>query len=474
MFDFLQSTLFCIGAIALICVSIPWMILLLPVLLVCFFVARKKYMYSAREIKRLDATTRSPIYADFSATLEGLVTLRAYNLREAFTRLFLYELDVNGQAYFSFLMVSRWLGFRLDSMCTIMLIIVAFLAVVLRSQVDVGLIGFALVYTMSLSGLFQWTVRQSAEVEAQMTSIERIHAYASLPPEHGYETTLTEFKKQQEHPQIVKDLNREQNGKLELKDLTVTYREDLDPVLSNLTINIAAGEKVGICGRTGSGKSSTLLALLRLNIITGGDIVIDGESLLQMPLERARAIISVIPQDPHLFSGTVRFNLDPFETHTDEEVWEALRDAHIYDYISRDPLGLLAVVEEGGKNFSVGQRQLLSLARAILRRTKVLLCDEVTASIDYTTDRLIQATLRTSPALKSATIITVAHRLRTIADSDKIVVIQAGKLVEYGSPSQLLEQENSFFRSLAVESNEFDEIRDIAQKIKKVASTDAI
>ena len=179
--------------------------------------------------------SRSAIYADFSATLEGLVTLHTYKLREVFTRLFLHQIDVNGQAYFSFLMVSRWLGFRLDSMCTFMLIIVALLAVALRRSVDVGLIGFALVYTMSLSGLFQWTVRQSAEVEAQMTSIERIHSYASLPPEPGYVTTLDDFKRNQiqdDHkstPEDMMSLNDYYNGNLKLLDLIVTYREDLDP-----------------------------------------------------------------------------------------------------------------------------------------------------------------------------------------------------------------------------------------------------
>ena len=227
-----------------------------------------------------------------------------------------------------------------------------------------------------------------------------------------------------------------------------------------------------------SGKSSTILALLRLNLIVGGDILIDGESLLQMDLETARSIISIIPQDPHLFSGTVRYNLDPFGIYTDEEVWSALRDAHISDYISKDltdsslpgqqaqGLGLYAHVEEGGKNFSVGQRQLLSLARAILRRCRIVLMDEVTASIDYVTDRLIQKTIRTSEQLKAATIITVAHRLRTIADSDMIVVIHDGRIVEHDTPSRLLESEGSYFKSLASESGEYQDIYDIAHGVR--------
>jgi ATP-binding cassette, subfamily C (CFTR/MRP), member 1 len=182
-----------------------------------------------------------------------------------------------------------------------------------------------------------------------------------------------------------------------------------------------------------------------------------------MSLEKARSIVSVIPQDPHLFSGTVRFNLDPFSQYTDDEVWNSLRDAHIYDFLSRDPLGLLSSVDEGGKNFSVGQRQLLSLARAILRRTPVVLMDEVTASIDYATDKLIQSTIRTSPSLKSATIITVAHRLRTIADSDVIAVIHSGNLKELGKPYDLLSDDKTEFHSLAVESNEYGDLMSIAE-----------
>jgi ABC-type multidrug transport system fused ATPase/permease subunit len=256
-----------------------------------------------------------------------------------------------------------------------------------------------------------------------------------------------------------------------IDNLTVTYRVELDPVLRNLTLDIPAGFKVGICGRTGSGKSSTLLALLRLNVITQGDVLVDGASLLAMDLEDARAHISVIPQEPHLFSGPLRFNLDPFSVYSDAAIWAALEDAHIKDYVSRDALGLGAHVDEGGKNYSVGQRQLLSLARAILRRSRIVLMDEVTASIDYETDRLIQQTIRQSPALRSATIVTVAHRLRTIADSDLVAVVQAGALVEVGRPLDLLDRTpESQFHALAFESGELDEIRRLAAQKSRGAA----
>lgn len=478
-FTFMTTAVYCFAAVILVCVVIPYLTVLIPVLGYVFLHTRRKYILASREVKRMEAVTRSPIYADFSATIEGLVTLRAYKLEHSVTKFFQQQIDENAKAWFSFLMCSRWLGIRLDLETAVILSFVSIVSVALRDTIDVGLLGFALVYTMSLSGIFQWAVRQSAEVETQMTAVERISTYSKLPPEEGYTSSYkqtvmgdpsmllttpiintTESISVKEHP-----------AQLELTDLTVTYRADLNPVLRGLNLVIPQGYKVGVCGRTGSGKSSTLLSLLRLNIIVSGDIQLNGQSLLKIDLQTARSLIAMVPQEPHLFSGTIRFNLDPFNVYSDERIWQSLRDAHIYEYIQHDPLGLSAMVEEGGKNFSVGQRQLISLARAILRECKVVLMDEVTASIDYVTDRCIQETIRSSSVLRSATIITVAHRLRTIADSDLIVVIQDGAVVEQGSPEHLLTHHNeSIFKQLVSESNEFDDILKLAQKRNEISS----
>jgi ABC-type multidrug transport system fused ATPase/permease subunit len=506
IFFFVETFISCLGSVIVICITIPWMAIMVPLLVATFLLFRYRYIRTTREIKRLEAVTRSPIYADFSATLEGLATLRAYQLQDRVGSLFNAQVDENARVSFSFFTCARWLGLRLDLETALLLTVVCFLAVVLRSTVDVGLLGFALVYTMSLSGTFQWMVRVSVDVETQMTAVERINAYSKLPPEAGYATSLEHAllevspvtsvtvvppegkpKAGSKSPEyaLVSSEGAEghgaghiagRRGNVVLRDLTVTYRADLDPVLRNINLDIPAGYKVGICGRTGSGKSSTLLALLRLNIIASGDILVDGESLLAMDLQSARSRLSIIPQDPHLFSGTVRFNLDPFSMHTDTQIWAALEDAHIKEHIRQDPLGLSAVVEESGKNFSVGQRQLLSLARAILRESKVVLMDEVTASIDYLTDRLIQETIRTSPALRDSTIITVAHRLRTIADSDLIVAVHAGEVVEMGPPGRLLldakntPNSDSHFTKLVQESNEYDEIFKIATAKLKMST----
>jgi len=253
LFEFLSCVMFCLGGVVLVCVSLPYMIALLPFLYFAFLNVQKKYSASAREIKRIDAITRSPIYSDFSASLDGLVTLRAYRLREKFTSLFQDQIDSNGRAFFSFLMISRWFGFRLDLLSTLLLIGVTMLAAGIRDQVDVGLIGFALTYTFSLSGLFQWTVRQGAEVETQLTSIERISAYAHLPAEPGYKTSLASFRVSQgdRGDDAAQLETRPVKGTIELKNLSVTYREDLPPVLKQLNATFPAGAKVGVCGRTG-------------------------------------------------------------------------------------------------------------------------------------------------------------------------------------------------------------------------------
>ena len=477
-FDTIQSSLLCLSAFVLVFVAVPYTLLLVPPISYVFIKLRRKYVASSLEIKRTEAVLRSPIYANFSATLDGLITLRAYKLEAKMKNAFFRMIDDNGRALFSFMIINRWFGLRLDGICAGIVLILAVLACALKDTINVGLLGFALAYMMSVSALFQWTVRQSAEVESQMTSVERLCSYIDLTPE-PYKYLSGNLSKLQSINYFRINAQEEQGEekvfeldvdasphfsykKVTLRDLTATYRMDLDPVLKGLNVSIPFGSKVGVCGRTGSGKSSFLLALLRLNIITGGDVLLDDESLVSMPLEEARSRISLIPQEPHLFSGTLRFNLDPFSLHTDREIWAALDDAHIKEHVQKDPNGLMATVEEGGKNFSVGQRQLLSLARAILRRCPIVLMDEVSASIDYATDALIQSTIRKSPTLRNSTIFTIAHRLRTIADSDVIFVIDHGRLAEVGKPAELLERMGSRFRELVEESGELEDILHIA------------
>ena len=466
MFTVLDVGLLVIASVVLICVTFWYMIFLLPPMAYLFIALQKRYLRTSREVKRWEAVSRSPIYSDFSSTLDGLITLRAYRLQRYASRRFQRSVDENGRAWFSFLMCGRWLGFRLDLLSNVFLVFAAYLAAILGDRVNLGLVGFALVYCINLAGVLQWVVRQSAEAETQMTSVERIKAYSKLLPEEGYSSTLANPKTRVEAEAEAVDMTNVEPKVLRIENLSVSYKQGMDSVLNGISLTIPPGSKVGICGRTGSGKSTLLSSLLRLNVVTAGDILLGDTSILHdCDLETARSMLSIIPQEPHLFSGTVRFNVDPFSVFSDMQIWSALKDAHIDEHV-RSMGGLaLGIVEEGGKNLSVGQRQLLSLARAILRGCSVVLMDEVTASIDFETDRLIQETIRSSPALARATILTVAHRLRTIADSDVIVVLSAGGiLAETGSPKELLDRIGSEFRALAERSGEFTDIYNIASR----------
>jgi len=443
----------------LVVIAMPWAACLLPFVLYYFTKMRSAYLVNSRELKRMEAVSRSPVYADFSATLDGIETLLAYNLQDKMTLRFGGRLETNARAWFSFLMLNRWFGFRLDSQCNIVVVVSSLMSVVLsqHSSLDVGLLGFALVYVLQLGGLFQYACRQSAEVEDAFTAVERLHRYANLPEEEGYATPVSgkvELEKK----------STQQGKELRLENLTARYRKDLEPRLKGIDLVVKPGLKLGVCGRTGSGKSTLLLALLRLNIVSEGDLLLDGKSLLtEFDLQGHRRQFASIGQEAHFFSGTIRSNLDPFGDHSDEEIWSALGDARC-DFVRDYAAKLDTVVEERGSNFSAGQSQLLSLARAILRlhTASIVLCDEVTASVDYQTDRLIQDTLRTAPAFKNCTIITIAHRLRTIADYDCIVVVSAGEVAEIGSPKDLLLDKRSLFFGLCQESNELEDIQHIA------------
>jgi len=484
-YDCAQNISLCVSSLCLVVVAMPWAAVLLPFLVYYFIKMRTAYVMNSRELKRMEAVSRSPIYADFSATLDGIETLLAYDLEGKMAARFSGRLETNARAWFSFLMLNRWFGFRLDSQCTVVVIVASLLSVVLSEQgsIDVGLLGFALVYVLQLGGLFQYACRQSAEVEDAFTAVERLHRYAELEPEEGYadeqgvlvtDADVAGKVKVEGTVEEAEDIGLQQGQRGRLKSaggkelrldaLTVRYRKDLEPRLKAVDLVVPPGTKLGVCGRTGSGKSTMLLALLRLNIVTSGDLLLNGKSLLtDYDLQGHRRQFASIGQEAHFFSGTVRSNLDPFGEHSDEELWAALHDAHC-GFVGENALKLDAVVAERGGNYSAGQAQLLSLARAILRlRTaSIVLCDEVTASVDYQTDRLIQDTLRTAPAFRDCTIVTIAHRLRTIADYDTVCVVSAGEVAEVGSPADLLKNKGSLFYSLCEESNELGDIMTLA------------
>ena len=310
---------------------------------------------------------------------------------------------------------------------------------VARAQLSPGTVGLALSYAMQITDLLGSVFTQTSQIENNMVSAERIKEYQhSLPQEAEQE--LDTDPGSEAWPR---------GGHIDLTNLQMRYREGLPLVLKGVNLTIQPGEKVGIVGKTGSGKSSLTLSLFRITEAAGGTITIDGRDIAGLGLRTLRSALTIIPQDPVLFSGSLRLNLDPFSQYTDAEVWAALETAHLKTYASSLPAGLAWVVAEGGENMATGQRQLLCLARACLRKTKILFLDEATANIDLETDDMIQATIR--EVFRDCTILTIAHRINTIRDYDKVVVMKNGEVVEVDSPDNLLMREDSLFYSLAEE-----------------------
>eukprot|EP00756_Hemistasia_phaeocysticola_P028921 Hpha_TRINITY_DN16199_c4_g4::TRINITY_DN16199_c4_g4_i1::g.7307::m.7307/K05673/ABCC4; ATP-binding cassette, subfamily C (CFTR/MRP), member 4 len=421
LFDCLQTASVVLGAIFLVCIVFVHFLAAIPVMFGVFWWLRRYATRSLRELKRLDGTSRSPFYARFTANLSGLLCIRAFGREEESKESFVGLLNANATAWYWWLLANRWVGFRLDMLATGVIVSCVGLALVLRKEVDAGMFGLATAYAMSLSGMLQYCVRQSAQVETFMTCVERVLHYATQLPQEGADLP----------PSAPEGFPA--SGEVGLQGLCVRYREDLPVVLRDVTATVPSGKKVGIVGRTGSGKSSLVQALLGLNEVCGGTLSLGGVDVQKLPLKNRRNAVSYIPQDPVLFQGSVRSNLDPFGDHPDSELKEVLVAARLPAHVD-----LETSIEEAGGNFSTGERQLFSLARAMLRRAPIVIMDEATASVDYETDALIQATIRSSTFFKGSTLLVIAHRLETVRDSDLILVFDAGCLVEHGPPQELL------------------------------------
>lgn len=430
LFDFVQVALINLSAVALAVASIWWISLALPVLYYAFVRLENFVSSPMRELKRLDAINKSPVFELFAATLRALVVTRTFEGAADRARVRMYEaLSTSAACYYYWLCLNRYMGFVLDAICTVLLACLCVLAVVLRDRVPPELLALALIYGVQLSGNFQYAIRQKALSETYMTSIERLlHYNLRLPVEED------DRPKPKNFPHDAWPAR----GEIQFDGVSCRYRADLPTVLDGITVTFPAGAKTGVCGRTGSGKSSLLLAIARLNDVCAGRILVDGVDLAALDLGTLRSAVAAIPQEPILFSATLRFNIDPFDQHTDDECCAALRKAGI---AAGDARALAARVDEGGANWSVGSRQLLCLARALLLNRRVVSIDEATAHVDIESDRLIQDTLRT--AFRHHTVVVVAHRLQTILDAALVVVLDAGRLVEAGKPDDLARTEGS-------------------------------
>ncbi|XP_072027511.1 ATP-binding cassette sub-family C member 9-like isoform X2 [Amphiura filiformis] len=435
MSSFFRFTLTCISAIIVNAIVSPFFIIAIIPIAALYILLMVYFIATSRELQRIDSISKSPIFAQFSESLGGLSTIRAYSQEKRFQRTILKKIETNNVAFLYLQTANRWLGIRLDFIGAVIVLVAGFTTMTSAAlgSLEPSYVGLAITYALSIASQLNWVIRMSADMEMQMNAIERIEFYSNVEKE-DYDGILVPSREWPDRGDIV------------YQEVSARYARELDPVLQNISIHMKAGEKVGICGRTGSGKSSLTLTLFRIIETFNGEILIDGINIARLPLSELRHRLSIIPQDPVLFTGTIRFNLDPEGDHPDSELWESLEIAQLKHIVTALPNGLDSFVSEGGENFSVGQRQLFCLARAFLRKSRILIMDEATASIDLETDAILQQVVAT--AFKDRTVITIAHRVATILDSDKILVLSDGHIAEYDTPDRLLAREDSIFTTL--------------------------
>lgn len=407
------------GTFLVLCIPLSWFYLRITRFFQC----------TSTEIQRLSSTSMSPIYADFSQTLYGMASIRAFADEARFVNQLEDRVDVNTAAEMTQGLAFQWLSIRLDVIGALVAFFVGVMAAATAESafIPAGYLGLGLASAFDMTGFLKHGVRMVAAAETQFNSVERImHYIESIPAEDAEEQDRGVKEPPADWPT---------EGKVVAKNLSMGYR-DGPSVLKGLTFDLQPAEKVGICGRTGSGKSSLMVALFRIEDLSCGSVVIDGIDCRDVPLRVLRSRLGIIPQDPVMFSASVRYNLDPFNNHTDEDVWGVLESVDMNTVVFSLPGKLDEEVAEGGENFSAGQRQLLCIARALLRKPKILVLDEATASVDNETDGLIQSMIK--DRFKDCTVLTIAHRLHTIVDCDRIMVLANGYMGELGSPEELL------------------------------------
>ncbi|XP_006210591.2 ATP-binding cassette sub-family C member 2 isoform X1 [Vicugna pacos] len=431
----LRSWLLCflgiISTLVMICLATPVFVVIIIPLGIIYVSVQIFYVATSRQLRRLDSVTRSPIYSHFSETVSGLSVIRAFEHQQRFLKHNEMSIDTNQKCVFSWITSNRWLAVRLELIGNLIVFFSSLMMVIYRKTLDGDTVGFVLSNSLNITQTLNWLVRMTSEIETNIVAVERINEYIKVENEAPW---VTDKRPPEGWPS---------KGEIQFSNYQVRYRPELDLVLRGITCEIKSAEKIGVVGRTGAGKSSLTNSLFRILEAAGGQITIDGVDIASIGLHDLREKLTIIPQDPILFSGSLRMNLDPFNNYSDEEIWKALELAHLKSFVAGLQLGLSHEVTEGGDNLSIGQRQLLCLARALLRKSKILIMDEATAAVDLETDQLIQTTIQNE--FSHCTTITIAHRLHTIMDSDKVMVLDQGKIVEYGSPEELLKNPGPFY-----------------------------
>uniref|UniRef100_A0A8B9LQS4 Multidrug resistance-associated protein 1 n=1 Tax=Astyanax mexicanus TaxID=7994 RepID=A0A8B9LQS4_ASTMX len=430
---FMGSMFNVLGSCAVILIATPLVAIIIPPLGLLYFFVQRFYVASSRQLKRLESVSRSPVYTHFNETLLGTSVIRAFGEQQRFIGESDRRVDHNQKAYFPSIVANRWLAVRLEFVGNCIVTFAALFAVMARANLSPGIMGLSISYALQVTASLNWLVRMSSELETNIVAVERVKEYEDTEKE-------AEWKLEQSSVPA----GWPTAGHIEVRNFGLRYREDLELAIHDITVIIEGGEKVGIVGRTGAGKSSLTLGLFRIIEAAQGEICIDGVNIANLGLHDLRSRITIIPQDPVLFSGSLRMNLDPFDGYSDEDVWRALELAHLKNFVSGLPDKLNHECSEGGENLSLGQRQLVCLARALLRKTKILVLDEATAAVDLETDNLIQSTIRTQ--FEDCTVLTIAHRLNTIMDYTRVLVLDKGKMAEFDSPASLIAKKGIFYK----------------------------
>ncbi|KAL2953239.1 hypothetical protein AAZX31_19G155000 [Glycine max] len=436
---FASTTIQLIGIVGVM-TEVTWQVLLLvvPMAVACLWM-QKYYMASSRELVRIVSIQKSPIIHLFGESIAGASTIRGFGQEKRFMKRNLYLLDCFARPFFCSLSAIEWLCLRMELLSTF---VFAFCMVLLvsfpRGSIDPSMAGLAVTYGLNLNARLSRWILSFCKLENKIISIERIYQYSQIPSEAP--TVIEDYRPPSSWPE---------NGTIEIIDLKIRYKENLPLVLYGVTCTFPGGKKIGIVGRTGSGKSTLIQALFRLIEPTSGSILIDNINISEIGLHDLRSHLSIIPQDPTLFEGTIRGNLDPLDEHSDKEIWEALDKSQLGEVIREKGQQLDTPVLENGDNWSVGQRQLVALGRALLQQSRILVLDEATASVDTATDNLIQKIIRSE--FKECTVCTIAHRIPTVIDSDLVLVLSDGRVAEFNTPSRLLEDKSSMFLKLVTE-----------------------